>query len=118
MATNDTYEALVQSGYSLYKDKLYDRAIKDFNEAIRYNEKGHHAYSLRGLARVGKGNFDDAVLDLETAVRLAPDNENYWEFLKTAKEGAIARASQEAAEEWADKLRRRAVEAEERLRGY
>jgi tetratricopeptide (TPR) repeat protein len=49
-----------------------DRAISDFNEAIRLNPSDATAYGLRGKAFSDKGEPDKAVSDLTQAIRLNP----------------------------------------------
>ena len=61
-------------GYA-YRDKGdTDRAIADFNEAIRLDPKNAIAYTNRGLAYGDKGDTDRAIADLTEAIRLDPKN--------------------------------------------
>jgi tetratricopeptide (TPR) repeat protein len=50
----------------------YDRAIADFNEAIRLDPKSANAYSNRGNAYNDKGDHERAIADLNEAIRLDP----------------------------------------------
>ena len=50
----------------------YDRAIADYNDAIRLDPKYAGAYYNRGLAWRGKGDFDRAIADFTTAIKLGP----------------------------------------------
>ncbi len=50
----------------------YDKAIADFNEALRLDPKDANAHSALDLARHKKGKFDKAIATSEKAVRLDP----------------------------------------------
>jgi lipoprotein NlpI len=49
-----------------------DRAIADFNEAIRLDPKYAYAYNDRGIAYQAKGDNDRAIADYNEAIRLDP----------------------------------------------
>ncbi len=51
----------------------HDRAIADYDQAIRLNPQNVIAYSTRGLAYNNKGDYDRAIVDFDQAVRLAPE---------------------------------------------
>ena len=56
-----------------YADKdNFDRAIGDYNEAIRLDSKVASAFENRGLAYANKRDFDRAIADLTEAIRLDP----------------------------------------------
>ena len=56
-----------------YNDKGdYDRAIADFNEAIRLDPTYTNAYNNRGKAYNRKGDYDRAIADFNEAIRLDP----------------------------------------------
>src|SRR3954447_21802894 len=57
-------------GLALNNKGEYDRAIRDFDEAIRLDPRYVHAYSNRGWALNNKGEFDLAMRDLDQAIRL------------------------------------------------
>jgi tetratricopeptide (TPR) repeat protein len=75
--------------YNLKED--YDRALADCSQAIKFGPSpnataatgdgrlaGDHArsdyYSERGLAYLKKNDYDRAIMDLDNAIRLNPDN--------------------------------------------
>jgi tetratricopeptide (TPR) repeat protein len=51
----------------------FDRAIEDFNQAIRLNPNHTEALSNRGAAYNGKGQYDRAIEDFNQAIRLNPN---------------------------------------------
>jgi tetratricopeptide (TPR) repeat protein len=53
--------------------KEYDKAIADFEEAIRRDPKQARFYSLRGAARSHKHQEDHAIADFTEAIRLDPE---------------------------------------------
>jgi tetratricopeptide (TPR) repeat protein len=52
----------------------HDRAIQDYNEALRYNPKDAVAYHNRGLSYAAKGERDRAIQDYNAALKLNPSN--------------------------------------------
>jgi lipoprotein NlpI len=56
----------------LYKGQ-YDRAIQDYDQAIRLKSDLTGAYNDRGLAYMVKGQFDRAIQDFNETIRLEPD---------------------------------------------
>jgi tetratricopeptide (TPR) repeat protein len=51
-----------------------DRAIADYDEAIRLDPKDANAYTNRGRAYFAKGNNDRAIAEYDEAIRLDPKN--------------------------------------------
>ena len=51
----------------------YNRAIRDFNRAIRMNPNLAEAYSNRGNAYTGINNYDSAIADHTEAIRINPN---------------------------------------------
>ncbi len=50
----------------------YERAIADFNEAIRLDPKSAVTFHFRGLAYAAKQDYDRAIADYDEAIRLDP----------------------------------------------
>ncbi len=50
----------------------YDKAVADYDEAIRLKPGDGIAYGLRGTAYRLKGDYDRAILDLNESIRLRP----------------------------------------------
>ena len=56
-----------------YRDKgQYDRAIEDYDQAIRLNPNYAEAYNNRGLAKRAKGDFAGGDADIAKAKQLNP----------------------------------------------
>ena len=56
----------------------YDRAIADYNQAIKLNAKFAIAYNNRGVAYDRNGEYDRAFLDYDQAIKLKPSAEGYF----------------------------------------
>jgi len=52
----------------------YDKAIEDFDEAIRLDPTSAISYNYRGFALSAKGEYDKAIEDFDEAIRLDPTN--------------------------------------------
>ncbi len=58
-----------------YNDKRqYDRAIQDFDQAIRLNPSHADAWASRGNAYQEKGEHDKAIADFDRVLRLTPND--------------------------------------------
>ena len=55
-----------------YDKKIYDKAIADYNEAIRLDPQYAAAYNNRGNAWVDKNEYEKAIADFSEAIRLDP----------------------------------------------
>jgi len=64
-------------GYRLKGD--YDRAVADYNQAIKLNAKFASAYNNRGVAYDKKGEYDRAILDYDQAIKLRPSAEGHYD---------------------------------------
>src|SRR5215831_8433486 len=58
------------NGY--YERGQYDRAIEDYNQAIRLNPNHANAFSNRGATYARKGEYDRAIENYDEAIRLNP----------------------------------------------
>ena len=68
-----TSYAYSNRGYAWNAKKEYDRALADYDEAIRLDPKYAKAYSNRGHAWCGKKEYDRAITDFNQAIRLDPN---------------------------------------------
>jgi tetratricopeptide (TPR) repeat protein len=55
-----------------------DRAIADYNQAIKLNSKFAQAYNNRGVAYDNKGEYDHAIQDYDQAIKLKPSAEVHF----------------------------------------
>jgi serine/threonine protein kinase len=60
-------------GMEWRKKKDYDKAVNDFDEAIRVDPKYVDAYERRGLTWEAKGEYEKATKDFDEANRLRPN---------------------------------------------
>ena len=67
-------EARTIRGFAWKRKGDKDRAMADFNEAIRLNPKEALAWRVRGAAWAGKADYAKALADYTEAVRIDPDN--------------------------------------------
>ncbi len=95
-------EATLNRGLAYALEDDVDRAIKDFDTALRLNSRLAPAYHARGMALMKKNDFDDAKKDLQEAINLSPS----WQFYESAA------LLFEAKHEWSDALKNieRAIE--------
>jgi tetratricopeptide (TPR) repeat protein len=81
-AARDRSEKLAEAfnnrgiGYRLKGD--YDRAIQDYNQAIKLNPKFAVAYNNRGVAHEHKNEYDRAISDYDQAIKLRPSAEAHF----------------------------------------
>ena len=58
---------------NVYRDLgEYDKAIADYDEAVRIDPKYQHAIVSRGSVRNSKGDYDRAIADLDLALKIDP----------------------------------------------
>ncbi len=77
----------------------YDRAIRDYDAAIRLKPDDADALNGRGIAKFYLARFGDAIPDLKTAARLQP-KDHYaaiWLYLAQARAGRNGQAGLERA---------------------
>jgi tetratricopeptide (TPR) repeat protein len=59
-------------GNAYTKSGDYDRAIRDFNDSIRYNPRYAKPFNNRGVAYQKKGKYDEAIKNFDEAIRISP----------------------------------------------
>ena len=88
--------AYLNRGNAYDKKGLYDRAIANYDKAIKLNPKHANAYNNRGRAYGEKGLHDRAIADYDKAIKLNPkhakayNNRGITYEVKGDKERAIA----------------------------
>ena len=60
-------------GEVYYRKGEYDRAIADYDQALRLDPDFAFAYNGRGSVYIRKGAYDRAIADIDQALRLDPD---------------------------------------------
>jgi tetratricopeptide (TPR) repeat protein len=71
-------EAFNNRGVAYRLKGEYDRAIQDYNQAIKLDAKFALAFNNRGVAYDKKGEYDRAVQDYEQAIKLKPSPEAHF----------------------------------------
>ena len=66
----DLSRVFYNRGIAYAKKSQYDRAIADFNQAIRLDPDSIFALNNRGAAYARKGQYDDAIADFNEAIRI------------------------------------------------
>ncbi|MDY6806534.1 MAG: tetratricopeptide repeat protein [Cyanobacteriota bacterium] len=72
-ATTRSY-AYLSMGIDRYKEGNYQKALDDFNDAIRLNPHIAPAYSYRGSSRRLLGDYQGAIKDYHLALQVIPKN--------------------------------------------
>ena len=68
----ESRERLYQPRLAYSGDDEHDRAIDDYDQAIRLDPQFANAYNNRGIAYDSKGEHDRAIVDLVQGLRLLP----------------------------------------------
>ena len=66
--------AFYTRGNAYNEQRKYDRAINDYNEALRLNPRHANGFSNRGVAFTRKGEYDRAIESFNDAIRLNPNH--------------------------------------------
>lgn len=78
-------------GNALYRQGDYDRAIRDYDQAILLNPLYANAYGNRGNAWLRKGDYDRAIADYDHCLRFNPSIRSIIENRRLALERKAAR---------------------------
>jgi len=77
-------QAAIECGMKYLKNKDYDKAIEEINEAVRLDPNYAQAYSGRGYAYEMKDQYDRAIDDYNEAIRLDPNCSEAYMFRGSA----------------------------------
>jgi tetratricopeptide (TPR) repeat protein len=61
------------TGRRLYKRKIYNRALREFDTAIKIDSSSSKAYFGRGRVYLKTGQYDEAIDDFKMVIELKPD---------------------------------------------
>ncbi len=69
-----------ETGYNLYEQRLFEEAIYEYRQAVRYNSDFSSAYYWLGRIYYERGNYREAVNNWKEVLRLEPENKKaeYW----------------------------------------
>jgi tetratricopeptide (TPR) repeat protein len=69
-----------EAGYNLYEQRLFEEAIYEYRQAVRYNSNFSSAYYWLGRIYYERSNYREAVNNWKEVLRLEPENEKakYW----------------------------------------
>ena len=76
--SQQSFQALIDSGTRYYNNSDYDNAIKQFSEAIRLYPNNAQGYAWRGETYRLMDRLDEAIRDFDVAIRL--DHNNAWNY--------------------------------------
>ncbi len=68
--------AHLNRGIAFYEKGNYDRALSDYNDALRLDPSAD-AYYQRGLVYYAKDDYDRAIADYDVAIKLGPNRKAY-----------------------------------------
>lgn len=88
---NDLAAAYNNRGYAYDNKAQYDRAIQDFNQAIRIKPDYALAFNNRGFAYQNKGDYNRAIQDYNQSLKLQP---NYQKAIDNRTLALRVRAAQ------------------------
>jgi tetratricopeptide (TPR) repeat protein len=74
VSDQDLAAAFHNRGLAYYHKKDYDRAIEDYDQAIRLNPNNSDSFYRRGLTYFEKNDYDRAIQDLDQTLKLNPDS--------------------------------------------
>jgi tetratricopeptide (TPR) repeat protein len=69
-------DAFKKRGVTYTKLKQFEKAVQDFDQAIKLNPKHTNAFNNRGVAYTGLKQFEKAVQDFDQAIKLNPKHAN------------------------------------------
>ena len=74
-----------EAGYNFYEQKLFEKALLQYHQAIKYNNDFSSAYYWLGRIYYELGNYQEAANNWKQVLLLEPGNEKAEYWLKQAK---------------------------------
>lgn len=62
-----------RTGHSLYRKKIYRKALHEFDKVIELDPNNYRAYFWRGRAYIKVERYNEATVDFEMVIKLKPD---------------------------------------------
>lgn len=63
----------LRTGHSLYRKKIYRKALQEFDKAIELDPNNYRAYFWRGRVYIRVKRLKEATVDFQTVIKLRPD---------------------------------------------
>ncbi len=63
----------LDTGYKLYKRRIYRKALQEFDKTIEMDSKNFKAYFWRGRVYLKSGQYDKAISDFKIVIKLKAD---------------------------------------------
>mgnify|MGYP003862037633 FL=1 len=73
-----SYEAHLELAKQAYFEGDLEIAIREINHAINYNRKESWTYYLRSKINAENGNYNEAYIDVDSAIRMEKDVYYYY----------------------------------------
>jgi len=74
-----------EAGYNLYEEKLFEEALYEYRQAVRYNSDFSLAYYWLGRIYYELGNYREAASNWKEVLHLEPGNTKAEYWLKQAE---------------------------------
>lgn len=74
--------AYLKRGYTFQRDKQFERALGDYNQAVTSAPQMPLAYSTRAYLLMGLGRFDEALADAAQVIALSPASDTHGHLLR------------------------------------
>ena len=63
----------LRTGHTLYRKKIYRKALQEFDKAIELDPNNYRAYFWRGRVNIKVRRLKEAAVDFQIAIKLKPD---------------------------------------------
>jgi tetratricopeptide (TPR) repeat protein len=104
IAINPTSEALSYRAELYLRQSRYEEAIADYTELVKKDPQQTNSYWLRSTALMAKGNYADALQDIENTIRL--DNALSYPYFRRADIYARMKNDRQAIAHYTDFITR------------